>query len=125
MHFRRFALVAFAALSFVPAVGNGQEPATIAAANYRLDFTIMGQTMGEDVVVEIQDKKITIRKPMQMDEHAFQGTIDGDKLTAEAKPPDVRLKLTGKITKDAAEGTLQVTTPAGMKIDGTFKLKKR
>jgi hypothetical protein len=127
MHVRSFALVAFAALLFIPAVGNCQEPATIAAGNYRLDFTIMGQTMGEDVVVEYQHKKIIIRKPMQTIEYAIQGQIEASRLTAESHDKNIgtKIKLTGKISaKDAAEGDVEIEA-RGMKIAGTFKLKKR
>lgn len=129
VHHRRAAIVCIALFGvFLVAARIEAADATIAAGkNYRLDLTIMGQTMGEDVVVEFQDKTIIIRKPEQDVKYAFQGKLEGDRLTAEAKGTGPVLKLNGKITaQDVAEGDVQILAPTGMEIaKGTFKLFKK
>ena len=111
---------------FMLAARSGAADATIGAGNYRWDLTVMGQTTGEDVVVEYQDKTIIIRKPMQAVEYAFQGTIEGDRLTAETKGAGATFKLAGKVTaQNLAEGTATIITSSGMEIAGTFKLSKK
>ena len=129
---RRRTTIAFVALFgvFFFATCSEAADATIAAGkNYRLDLTIMGQTMGEDVFVEFQDKTLVIRKPEQPAKYAFQGKIEGERLTAEVQEPGggPAIKLSGKITtQDVAEGDVQILAPTGMEIaKGTFKLFKK